>query len=415
MLLTAAAGLPASSVVGLATGAAAASRSNGLQSGATVTRPIGGSVGAPTPTGLAGATADLFGAHNGDGNVDPGGFGQESRATDAMDRAPAALRAAVGTTLGVPAAAAASAFQKAKLTAGDAAAGDDFGVSVALFGSTAVVGAPNKSSAAGVAYVFVRSSSGTWLQQAELSDPGGASRDEFGSAVALYKSTTVIGALGTNGLTGAAYVFTRSSAGTWSQQAELTASDGTPGDDLGSSVALAGSTAEVGAPFENSDTGAAYVFALAYQQAELTASDGTTGEDFGYSVALAGSTAVVGTPEANGGTGAAYVFVRSGQTWSQQADLTVPGGTVSDFFGYSVAFAGSTAVVGAPGRNSNTGTVYLYTRSNGTWSQRAELTTADGRVYNYFGDSVAVSGSTGLVAAYGQNSSTGTTYVFVNL
>ena len=109
------------------------------------------------------------------------------------------------------------------------------------------------------------------------------------------------------------------------------------------------------------------------------------------------------------------MFARSGSIWSQQAELTAAGGAPADTFGWSVALSGSTAVVGAIGTNTSTGAAYVFAKSDGAWSQQAEMTTADGRVYNYFGDSVAVSGSTGLVAAYGQNSSTGTTYVFVNL
>ena len=72
-----------------------------------------------------------------------------------LAQAPAGLRSAVRRTLGhVPAVSAGSAFQKATLTASDGAANDFFGYSVALSGSTAVVGAPDKDSFTGAAYVF---------------------------------------------------------------------------------------------------------------------------------------------------------------------------------------------------------------------------------------------------------------------
>ncbi len=102
---------------------------------------------------------------------------------------------------------------------------------------------------------------------------------------------------------------------------EVTASDGTPGDEFGISVVVEGDTAIVGAAYENSGQGAVYVFTQAngvWSEAQkLTASDGAANDWFGQSVALDGDTAVVGAPQyLNVGNGAAYVFTRSGTTWS---------------------------------------------------------------------------------------------------
>ncbi len=109
-----------------------------------------------------------------------------------------------------------------------------------------------------------------------------------------------------------------------SQQQQLTASDGAAEDIFGNSVALDGNTALIGALFKtvnaNSEQGAAYVFVRSgttwTQQQELTASDGAAGEHFGTAVALSGDTALVSASNAlvNGHArqGAAYVFVRNG-------------------------------------------------------------------------------------------------------
>ena len=136
----------------------------------------------------------------------------------------------------------------------------------------------------------------------------------------------------------------------------------------------------------------------ATQQAELTASDGTTHDLFGLSAAIFGSTAVVGAPAKNSATGAAYVFVRSGTTWTQQAELTASDGASNDAFG-SVGISGSTVVVGAPGKNSGTGAVYVFVRSGTTWTQQAELTASDGVAGDAFGGPVAISGSTVVAGA----------------
>ena len=85
--------------------------------------------------------------------------------------------------------------------------------------------------------------------------------------------------------------------------------------------------------------------------------------DFGWSVALDGSTAVVGAPGKDSKAGAAYVFVRSRGKWTQQAKLTASDAAAGGQFGWSVALDGSTAVVGAPGKDSKAGAAYVFVRS----------------------------------------------------
>jgi hypothetical protein len=255
------------------------------------------------------------------------------------------------------------------------------------------------------------------MQQAELTPSNPSAGDEFGGAVAISGSTAVVGAWGTNGNTGAAYVFTRSGT-SWSQRGELTASDAAPGDEFGAAVAIYGSTAVAGAPVTQHQ-GAAYVFVRSggawSQQAELTASDAARGDRFGASVAVYGSTALIGAAGKNTSRGSAYVFTRSGTAWSQQAELTETGGHPNDSFGSSVALSASAALIGAFGTNTTTGAAYAFTRSGTTWSQVAELTAADGAGGDWFGYSVAISGTTGLVGAYWKNNLTGAAYVFANL
>jgi hypothetical protein len=125
-----------------------------------------------------------------------------------------------------------------------------------------------------------------------------------------------------------------------------------------------GTTALIGAPFKNSATGAAYVFAAFfgwYQAAELSASDGG---QFGVSVALSsnGGTAMIGGPISHGDTGAAYVFQGSWSSWALAAELTASDGVTHDNAGTSVALSGdgSTALVGAYGHNNLTGAVYVF-------------------------------------------------------
>ena len=310
--------------------------------------------------------------------------------------------------------------EKAELIASDGSASDKFGSSIAISGTTIVVGAyqhtVGSNTFQGAAYVYVESG-GMWTQQAELTASDGGSYQDFGYSVAVSGSTVVVGAynhpVGSNASQGAAYVFVQ--GGTkWSQQAELMSSDGGFADGFGQSVAVNGSTALVGAPGHqvglNYDQGAAYVFAESSgswgQQAELTASDGAADAAFGSSVAIAETTAVV----LGGGTGGggAYVFVQNGQNWTQQAELTVPNGFCDVAVDGSVIVAGACVFVQA---------AYVFAESNGTWGQQAELTASDGASQDLFGNSVAISGNTVVVGApnrqVGSNPGQGAAYVFV--
>jgi hypothetical protein len=317
--------------------------------------------------------------------------------------------------------------QQAELAAGDATQLDSFGLSVALSGDggTALVGADGKNASTGAAYVFVRNGT-TWTQQAELTAGDAAQRDYFGFSTALSQdgSTALVGAFEKNASIGAAYVFVRSGT-TWTQQAELTAGDATLGNRFGSAAALAGdgSTALVGAGSKNTGTGAAYVFVRSgttwTQQAELTAGDAAQHDYFGFSAALSrdGGTALVGAEDKNTSSGAAYVFVLSGTTWTQQAELTAGDAAQGDTFGSAVALAGNgrTALVGALGKNSYTGAAYVFARGGTTWTQQAELTAGDAAPDDWFGSAAALSqdGSTALAGAWVKNSFTGAAYVFV--
>ena len=237
--------------------------------------------------------------------------------------------------------------------------------------------------------------------------------------MALDGETALVGAyaaaVGGNVDQGAAYVFVREGA-SWSQQQKLVASDGAADDRFGVSVALDGETALVGVHLADvnglADAGKMYIFERGPipwpQSAQSIASDGAAGDYFGYSVALDGETALVGADGAdvggNDNQGAAYVFVRNGPIWVQQQKLVASDGAAGDLFGSSVALNGETALVGASntGVNGNTGqgAAYLFVREGASWSQQQKLVASDGTADDGFGRSVALDGETALVGAF---------------
>jgi hypothetical protein len=344
--------------------------------------------------------------------------------------------------------------QKAKLTASDKAAGDQFGRSVAISGDVVVVGAmfsdPGGIFSAGAAYVFVKPVGGwgNMTQTAKLTASDKAADDNFGFSVAISGDVVVVGADGAEpgGLygAGAAYIFVKLVGG-WgdmTQTAKLTASDKAAYNYFGSSVAISGGVVVVGAagaaPGGKEWAGAAYVFvkpvggwADRTQTAKLTASDKAAFDYFGDSVAISGGVVVVGArwndPGGTTGAGAAYVFVKPLGGWTnmtQTAKLTASDKAASDLFGSSVAINGGVVVVGAPyaapGGTKKAGAAYIFVKPVGGWAdmtQTAKLTASDKASFYYFGSSVAISGGVVVIGAYyaeaGGTTAAGAAYVFV--
>lgn len=362
--------------------------------------------------------------------------------------------------------------QQAYIKASNSEADDIFSSSIALYGDTLVVGSPEEDSSStgvngvqnnnlaeesGAVYVFVRNGN-TWSQQAYLKASNTDAKDRFGSAVAIFGDTIVVGApweassaRSVNGdqadnsvpLAGAAYVFTRTGS-VWSQQAYLKASNADLYDGFGAAVAISGNTITVGAPYEdggsqglNGDpsdnsapgSGAAYIFTRVgstwSQRAYLKSSD-SFGEDdyygdwFGSSIAMSGNTIVIGALWSRYTHGAAYVFAGSGSTWTEQAKLQ-PFPTLSDYddyFGQYVAISGDTIVVGAPGEASKhiaprhqssdnstfyAGAAYVFVRSGTTWQFQTMLKASNTETKDSF-SSVGIYGNTIVVGAVGEDS-----------
>jgi hypothetical protein len=302
-----------------------------------------------------------------------------------------------------------------ELLASDAWPGDDFGWSVSVSGTTAVVGAPYADSYTGAAYVFTEAG-GKWTQQAELTASDANAGDEFGYSVNISGTTIAVGAPGHYFGIGSAYVFS-DTGGSWTQQAELAATDSDGGDKFGYSVVTSGSVVMVGAKNHDASAGAVYVFSdaggsWAQEGPELTASDAAPAAMFGWSMALSGSTLVVSAVKAHDDTGAVYVFSDAGGTWTQRAELSGADGFVNDYFGDKVATDGTRIVAGAPGHDSEQGATYVFDGSGATWTQVAEVTASDGEHNDCFGWAVGLSGNTIVVGAEQTNGDSGAAYVF---
>ena len=258
--------------------------------------------------------------------------------------------------------------QMAKLTASDGAAVDGFGQAIAIRGDRAIIGATNVDAAGfdqGAAYVFDRVD-GVWAQTVRLTAADGMDYDLFGFSVAVDGSTAVVGAIDHNGERGAAYVFEETPGG-WTQVAELAASDGLAADRLGYSVAVDDDTAVAAAyrPANGFGRTMAYVYERTGGAWAQSARLGTWSHTFGAAVALDGQTILVGRDGGNlpSQTGVAYVFQPVDGAWTLVNQLQAWDGGGGERFGSAVALSGNTAVVGAMqhmGPAGGSGAAYVF-------------------------------------------------------
>ena len=306
-----------------------------------------------------------------------------------------------------------------KLTASDKVAGDEFGRSVAISGNYAIVGAhlnDDPSGSSGSAYIF---NVQTGNQVHKLLPSDGTSNDYFGYSVAISGNYAIVGAYGDddNGSnSGSAYIF---NVQTGDQLHKLTASDGADSDRFGYSVAISGNYAIVGARDDDdngSASGSAYIFNVTTgtQLHKLTASDGAASDRFGWSVAIDGDYAIVGAYAHDGNSGSAYIY--NVQTGTELYKLTANDGEANDSFGYSVAIDGNYAIVGSRTGNGNvgdSGSAYIFNVTNGI--QLYNLSASDGYTNDYFGYSVDIDGNYAVVGSLNDDDdgvNSGSAYIF---
>ncbi len=296
---------------------------------------------------------------------------------------------------------------------------DGFGSTIAIAGDTIIVGADPTDSDAGAAYIYVRGSSG-WpsTPTTTLNDPDNTANDRFGSSVAISGRNIVVGAASTDTTDSAAYVYMRATSG-WPTTPTVTFDDPvvSEGDSFGDSVAVSGKTIVVGRY-----SGDAYVYVKGSAGWPTTptttlTSPSTSPSSFGWSVAVAGDTLVVG--EANGDDASTYVYVEGSSGWPTTPTVTLNDPATesnNDFFGYSVAVAGDTLAIGAPGyKELGPGSAYVYVRGTSGWpsSPTASLTAPASATGDYFGQSVGL-GYGVVVGAPGTNSRAGAAYLFAS-
>ena len=239
--------------------------------------------------------------------------------------------------------------QLAKFLPVDGAAGDVFGRAVALDGSMAIIGScwhDDAGNNSGAAYLF---DAVLFQQLDELHPLIAVPGDQFGFSVDLSGTVAVVSSMRLDH-SGSTYLFDST---TGEQVLELVPENGMPTDQFGYDVAIDGPLVVVGARADDTNglwSGAAYLFDVMTgdQVFKLFASDGAANDQFASSVDIGGDIVLIGAPsdDDNGyGSGSAFLFnATSGQ---QVAKLLPSDGMPGDAFGGAVDVDGSRAVIGA--------------------------------------------------------------------
>ncbi|MGH7588950.1 MAG: choice-of-anchor B family protein, partial [Gemmatimonadota bacterium] len=293
---------------------------------------------------------------------------------------------------------------------GAPAAAQSFGRTVAVAGEDVLFGQPDLDRTPGAVYVY-RRGGGTWEEAARLTAEDGIQGDRFGAALAVDGERLLVGAYWADSGRGAAYVFDRGGDGGWSQSAKL--EGGAVGDSLGLQVALQGDVALVAAAGD-SGGGQVRVFRRdasgEWGDAGLLEASGTRrGDRFGSALAFVDGTAVVGAAGRDSAAGGVWIFSAEDEVFGEPA--YVSGGMPSARFGAALAPFGEDLLVGAPGASGGVGAVVVLGRDEaGEWRPERALFPFEGRPPLMFGSTIAPAEGEVWIGAPGADRSRGAVY-----
>ncbi len=305
-----------------------------------------------------------------------------------------------------------------------------FGQSVSLIGNRILIGDFIDNGNTGAAYVY--DFDGTnWTLSQKLTASVASTTRNFGYSVSLSGSRALIGAYLSNSNVGSAFVFDFDGTN-WFETEELTASDAATSDFFGFSVSLSGDRALIGASRNDdsgTDSGSAYIFDFDgsnwAETSKLLANDAASRDYFGYSVSLLDNRAVIGAfgDDVTGLTsssGSAYVYDFDGTSWGQTTKLTASDETSGDSFGTSVVLSSNRILIGSPKDNlsiggSDAGSAYVFDFDGSNWSETAKIQATDAASRDELAISVSLFGDRLLVGAFKDDDNgadSGSAYVF---
>jgi hypothetical protein len=296
--------------------------------------------------------------------------------------------------------------EQQKIFSSDPVENGQFGISTDISGDYAISGAIGVDDFRGAVYLF-HFDGHDWNQIAKLTMSDAAPSTFFGKAIAISGDYIVAGCEENK----AAYIYKQPVSG-WTDMTEtqkIEASDAQADDAFGYSVGIDGDYIVIGDLYQDNggsltdNKGAAYVFhnsaGIWTEEAKLIASDVDIEDYFGCDVSISNSTIIVGSKgddDVANYSGSAYIFTNETGTWEEKAKLTASDPTTSDGLGFTVDVYGDYAIASAYWKNVSgvgSGAAYVYKKPTSGWAnmtQTARLTPSNGVAYDYFSRNIAI-------------------------
>ena len=261
-------------------------------------------------------------------------------------------------------------------------------------------------------------------QTAKIVSENREGRAEFGTSVDIVEDFAIVGTSREVNASGAAYIYKKDSGGAWSFSQRLAAADPNDGAEFGGGVVfsddylvVAAGRANIGG---NERAGALYVYDNQNSTWEfntkLIASDVSGEAKLGMnptSLDVQGNIIVGGAPGDNAWTGSVYVFTKEGGVWTETQKILSPTPQTNDVFGIGVSISGDYLVIGANEASNRKGAAYVYLKNSaGTWEYVQTLMASDAANDDFFGTSVSLSGDQLVIGAYGAGQEAGAAYIF---
>ena len=336
---------------------------------------------------------------------------------------------------------------------------DQFGINIDIYGSTIIMGAPNRYNSGGTAYIFEPNASGTWVETKKLLPSDTKTNDHFGVSVSIHGNIAVVGAEDQDSdspsstlieNSGAAYIFEKQN-GDWVEIQKLVASDRSVESSFGYSVAVENDNILVGDHQNNTagntNAGSVYLFqkdessGVWNETKQINSTIISPSDEFGNKVVLSNGNIIISAPkddqdlsEANHLTNSGALYFTSltveddvnlpEEVFVGPEDKFVPNDRDShDDFGTAIAISGDFAIVGADREDhdandanklSNSGSAYILGKNQyGYWNEVQKLIPSDREDKDFFGQAVDIDGDYAVISSFNRvNKNDGAAYVF---
>ena len=306
------------------------------------------------------------------------------------------------------------------LQAPDGTPEDRFGIRSAVQDDMLLVSATRADDGTGAVYVF-RNDGEEWSPDGRLVTDERSPADSLGTGLAIAGDWIMLGSIAHNEARGAVYVFKREGED-WVQHQKLAPAQLSSEDRFGMSIAAEGEWALVSAPAAEDGAGAVYSYQYDAASDEwvfrgpVGAELAQPNAGLGSSMAMVGGQALIGAPGfLNLGAVASFDLSEDGQAFALNTLLLPFQATPGAAFGSDLDFADGELLVGAPGagpRSEGRTFVYAWDEMNGTWASATSVMAADLEPGNAFGSSVAAQGEVAAMAALGEDYGAGAVYLF---